>query len=168
MRPARCFSDRGLQPDAVRLERVAFLLELSDFPLLLNAEHSPCNDARRDQDETDEHHGDHAAAPRLYSALRHARSRALRARGFRMTSSAEAGMARLVIVVPSGRPRQVQTGCFGGQTQAALQSRNAFLTMRSSPEWYAITTNVPPGNSRSRSAGSARSKPGSSSLTAMR
>src|SRR5437773_4179695 len=50
VRPARCIPDRCLQPDAVCLERVALLLELSDFLLLLDAEHSPCNDARCDQD----------------------------------------------------------------------------------------------------------------------
>src|SRR5512143_1444134 len=133
-RSARRVTDIRLQPDAIRLERVALLLELSNLPLLLDTEDPPCNDARRDQDETDEHHGDEAAPTRLYSALRHARSRALRARGLQATSSADAGIARRVMVVPSGRPRQVQTGCLGGQMQAALHSRNAFFTMRSSPE----------------------------------
>src|SRR5690348_6273541 len=76
-RSARCIADRRLQSNAVRLEPVAPLLELSDFALLLNAENSPCNDARRHQDETDQHHRDQSATTRLYSALRHARSRAL-------------------------------------------------------------------------------------------
>ena len=52
--------------------------------------------------------------------------------------------------------------------QAVLHSRNACFTSRSSPEWYAMTASMPPGARRSRSAGSARARPSSSSLTAMR
>ena len=57
----------------------------------------------------------------------------------------DAVSARRVSVVPSARPRHVHTGCFGGQMHAALQSRNACFTIRSSPEWYAMTASVPPG-----------------------
>lgn len=167
-RPAGSITNRRFEFDALRLERVELSLTLPDFDLLHDAVSSPCYDACRHQDETNQHERNERPPAGGYAAFRHARSRALRARGFRATSSSEAVIARLVIVVPSGRPRQVHTGCFGGQMQAALHSRKVFLTIRSSPEWYAITTKVPPGVSRSRSAGSARSSPGSSSLTAIR
>ena len=133
-RPARCFPNYALEPNTLRLQRVSPLTELSNFGLLAYAERSPCYDARSHQDETNEQDGDGRPSSGRYSALRHARSRALRARGFVAVSSSDAVTARLVRVVPSGRPRQVQIGCFGGQMQAALHSRKVFFTMRSSPE----------------------------------
>lgn len=51
---------------------------------------------------------------------------------------------------------------------AALHSRNAFFTMRSSPEWYEITTKIPSGFKRSRRSGRACVSPVSSWFTAMR
>src|SRR6185437_11716204 len=124
----RRVSNRRLQPDPLGFERVAPLPELSDVSLLPDAVDSPCYDARRDQDETNEHERDEGAAAGLYASLRHARnalSRALRARGLRAISSADAVSARRVSVSPSRRPRQVQIGCLGGQTQSALHSRKA-------------------------------------------
>jgi hypothetical protein len=134
-RPTGSIANRRLQFDALRLERLELSLTLPDVDLLHDAVSSPCYDARRHQDETNEHERDERAPAGGYTSLRHARSRALRARGFRATSSSDAVIARRVIVLPSGRPRQVHTGCLGGQMQAALQSRKAFLTIRSSPEW---------------------------------
>ena len=134
-RSARRITNRRLQSNALRLERVELPLTLSNVGLLHDAVSSPCYDACRDQDETNQHEGDDRSPARGYAALRHARSRALRARGFLTTSSSDAVTARRVIVVPSGRPRQVQTGCFGGQIQAALHPRIACLTILSSPEW---------------------------------
>src|SRR4051812_7055240 len=133
-RATRCFPNFALDPNALLLQRVKPLVKLPNFGLLAYAERSPCYDARSHQDETNEEDGHRRPAPRRYSALRHALSRALRARGLAAISSSDALMARRVNVVPSGRPRHVQMGCFGGQMQAALQSRNTFLTIRSSPE----------------------------------
>jgi hypothetical protein len=134
-RPARCSPNYAFEPNTLRLQRISPLTELSNFGLLAYAERSPCYDARSHQDETNQQDGDRRPATGGYSALRHARSRALRARGLAAVSSSDAVRARRVIVVPSGRPRQVHTGCFGGQMQAALHSRKVFFTIRSSPEW---------------------------------
>ena len=131
---ARRVAYHALEPDTLCRQRVALLTELANVGLLPHAVDSPCYDARSHQDETDEHHGDERPATRAYSALRHALSRALRARGFRVISSSEAMIGRRVRVLPRGRPRHVQTGCLGGQMQDALQSRKACFTKRSSPE----------------------------------
>jgi len=133
-RPTRIIPNYAFEPNTLLLQRVPPQLELSNFGLLAYAERSPCYDARSHQDETNEEDGDRRPAPGRYSALRHARSRALRARGFAAVSSSDAVTARRVRVVPSGRPRQVQTGCLGGQIQEALHSRKVFFAMRSSPE----------------------------------
>ena len=134
LRSARRLADRLLELDALGDERVVAPLEIEKLPLVSNTRDPACDDAGRHEDEADEHEGDHRPPARGYLALRHARRRALRARGLSRTSSGDAAMARRVSVVPNGRPRHVQIGCFGGQIQAALHSRNAFFTTRSSPE----------------------------------
>ena len=99
--------------------------------------------------ETDGHRKGEAGQRPPYEARRipH-RSRALRARGLRATSAASAVIGRR-----NGR---------------SMFSRMNCLTMRSSFEWNAITTNRPPTASRSRQACSpCRSAP-ISSLTAIR
>ena len=78
--------------------------------------------------------GPYGYAGRGYSAFRHTRSRALRARELAVFSVSDAVTAFLVRVSPSAFPRQVQNGCFGGQVQSVLHSRKARFTMRSSPE----------------------------------
>src|SRR5690242_5315226 len=113
----RCRANLTFEPHALSLERVTLSFEIANLALHLQAANSSCYDARRHQDETNEHQRDET--PRAYSTFCHARSFALRARGLRSTSSSEAVIARRVSVVPSGRPRHVQTGCFGGQMHAA-------------------------------------------------
>ena len=134
-RPARCFPNYAFEPNTLRSQRISPLTELSNFGLLAYAERSPRYDARSHQNETNQQDGDRRPSPGRYSTLRHARSLALRALGLAAISSSEAVTARRVRVVPSGRPRQVHTGCLGGQMQAALHSRKVFFTIRSSPEW---------------------------------
>src|SRR5215510_5519437 len=133
-RSARVITNRRLELDPLGGERIATTLKIEQFPLVLNSRHPTCNDACRRENEPDEDEGDHRPPAGGYLALCHARRRALRARGLSRTSSADAMTARRVIVTPNGRPRHVQIGCFGGQIQAALHSRNAFFTRRSSPE----------------------------------
>lgn len=67
------------------------------------------NDRRRNDYEYREAAGN-APAAALYSSFRHARNRALRARGFRAISSSPATMAFRVIGVPSARPLHVHAG----------------------------------------------------------
>src|SRR5690606_14601863 len=122
---------------------------------------------RREQRREAQGHPNHARLPPHHAAFRHARSRALRDRGFDSTSAAVGATGFRVSVSPSGRPRQRHTGSSGGQMQARLQSRNASFTRRSSNEWYERTTRTPPGSSASRNAGSARSSAPSSSFTAI-
>src|SRR5690606_23986808 len=123
---------------------------------------------RREQRRETKGHPYDTRLPSHHAAFRHARSRALRARGFLSTSSAVGTTGLRVSVSPSGRPRQRHTGSSGGQMQARLHSRNAFFTIRSSSEWYERTTRTPSGSSASRNAGSARSSAPSSSFTAIR
>src|SRR5690606_32671038 len=123
---------------------------------------------RRQQDRERERETDHSTRTAHHAAFRHARRRALRERGLRSTSSGVGATGRRVSTPPSGSPRQRHTGSSGGQTHPRLHSRNASFTRRSSSEWYEITTKTPPGSSRSRSAGSARSSAPSSSFTAIR
>ena len=94
---------------------------------------SPGDDRRRNQDEGRKRAGDDPPAT-LYAALRHARRRALRARGFRAISSSLAVTALRDTSFPSAWPRQVHSGCRGGQIHSRDHSRIACLTMRSSPE----------------------------------
>lgn len=81
-RTTRRRADRAVETNPLGLERCASFLETTDLPHLVDAVNSPCYDARGEQDETEEHAGDEGPAAQAYSALRHARSRALRARGF--------------------------------------------------------------------------------------
>ena len=129
---------------------------------------APPHDAHGHSQERGQRDSHHGSAAQSYALLRHARRCALRARGLVSISAEPAPTALRVSVSPNGRPRQVHIGWRGGQMQDALQSRNARFTMRSSPEWYAMTRRMPPGVRRSRSAGSAPSSAVSSSFTAMR
>ena len=74
----RRIANRRLQPNPVRLERVAPLLKLPDGPLLPHAVNPACYDARRHQDETNEHERDERPPTRRYATFRHALNRALR------------------------------------------------------------------------------------------
>src|SRR5215216_876421 len=145
-------------------------LELLHPARLHLTERAPPDDARCHEDETKKCERDHGPTPTSghstaaplaarYGALRHALNLALRERGFRSASSDAAVIGFRVTRLPRAWPRHVHTGWRGGQTQAALQSRNAFFTTRSSPEWYAMTAIVPPGFSRSRNRSRARSRP---------
>src|SRR5512141_124726 len=128
----------------------------------------PRNDGHSRKDESDENGRDDPSAADAYAALRHALSLALRARGLRSTSAAEGLIAFRVTSDPAATPPQVHCGCIGGHTQSRLHSRITCLTIRSSPEWYAITAITPAGASLSRSIGNARSSEPTSSFTAMR
>src|SRR3954468_6836322 len=115
-RAAGRIANRRFEANALGDKSVTRALHVSNSVLLVDAIDSPCYDARRDQDETNQESGDEGPpAPARYSSLRHARRRALRARGLSRTSASEAVTARRVTVVPSGTPRQVQIGCLGGQ-----------------------------------------------------
>src|SRR5476649_1824774 len=100
-RAARRVADLAFQANTVRIERIARSLQVANLALLLKAFDSPSNDARRHQDETNEQHGDQRTPARGYRALCHARSLALRARGFSTISLSDAMRARRVSVVPN-------------------------------------------------------------------
>src|SRR6476620_1612969 len=53
--PARRIADRSFELHAIRSQRIASPLQIGDFALLSHARDSPCYDARRHQDETNEH-----------------------------------------------------------------------------------------------------------------
>src|SRR5437879_6330742 len=142
----RRIADLGLQLYPRGVRRVALAFQRAKVSRLVDPERPPSNDAHGHREETqhpqaDERaRGESGASPAtaltlaaLYAA-RHARSLALRDRGLRAISVSPGVTARRVSVSPSARPRQVHIGCFGGQTQSALHSRNACLTRRSSPE----------------------------------
>src|SRR5687767_7798518 len=138
--PAGGVPNFPLELGATRHEVGPLALERLHLPRLGQSERAPPDDARCHEDETKKCEGDHRTTPApphtaAYSALRHALSRALRERGFRAASPSDAVTGRRVSNLPSAVPRQVHTGWRGGQTQSALQSRNAFFTTRSSPEW---------------------------------
>ncbi len=126
--------DLALEMRARSREVRASPLELLNVARLGEADAPPPNHGEGDDDERAEQHREDAATLNRYAALRQTRSLALRARGFLDTSSAPAVIAFLVTTSPSAVPRQVQWGCFGGQTQSRLHSLIACLTIRSSPE----------------------------------
>lgn len=99
----------ALQLRSPRVELKIPLLERSDLTRLLDARGPPPDDACCDQNETDEDEGQPGPAGPRYAA-RHARSRALRARGFVAISSSEATTGLRVSVSPSARPRHVHIG----------------------------------------------------------
>lgn len=72
-----------------------------------NADRTTPNDRKRDNDERAQYECDDASAPESYAAFRHARSLALRERGFADASSGLALTPRFVNSVPSALPRQV-------------------------------------------------------------
>src|SRR5205085_133454 len=91
----------------------------------------------------------------LHSAfLRNARSRALRARGFRATSSVEGVITLRFNSCQglSGTPDPI----WNGKWRKGAGGLKCRLILRSSPEWYARVTTTPPG----------RTTPGSQSNTA--
>src|SRR3569623_940220 len=154
----------------LRLELQALLLEREQrprlrVPLRAAPDHGRTNEYESQQCEG---HPGPTARPRGYAARRHARRRALRERGVVASSRSPAVIALRCTFSPSATAPHTQTGWRGGQVHGLLQSRKACFTTRSSPEWYAITTIVPPRVSRSRSAGSARSSDPSSSFTSLR
>src|SRR5687768_12821991 len=136
--------------------------QLDAFPVTVAPARDHCGGNEYERNEAA---GNHPAAA-LQPSLRHARRRALLARGLREISSSVAVIALRVINLPRARPRHVHAGCRGGQMQSVDQSRIACFTRRSSPEWYEMTARTPPGVSRSLSAGSADSRAPSSSFTA--
>src|SRR5919206_2363636 len=109
-------ANRALELDRRGHERLPPSLEVAQDPRVREAVAPPPDDARGYEDETNEQHRGEAAAPPPYSPFRHARSLALRERGLRASSSAVGVTAFRVISLPSGLPRQVQTGWGGGDT----------------------------------------------------
>ena len=69
---------------------------------------------------------------------------ALRARGFASNSFSPAVMGLRVMRRTTGFLPQTHTGMFFGQVQGSASVRKAFLTMRSSREWKAMTHSLPP------------------------
>src|SRR5688572_30396741 len=126
--------DRSLERFPLGDELVTLLAKALDHRALLDSITAPRYDACGRQNETSEDQGGDGAAAEHHSALRHARSRALRARGLEADSATDGVIGFRTISPPSGCPRHTQRGRRGGHTQRALQSRNAFFTIRSSPE----------------------------------
>src|SRR6185503_5002359 len=135
----------ALQLRPLRSKVLPLALELLHPARLRLTERAPPDDARCHEDETKKCERDHgttatsrhstAALAARYGALRHALSLALWERGFRSASSGDAVIDLRVTRLPRAWPRHVHAGWRGGQTHAALQSRKAFFTTRSSPEW---------------------------------
>ena len=99
---ARGTAHLALQAEPLGHQRGAALIELPELGRSGDAEGPPQNDAYGDGEETEEHEREPAApaSPPRYAARRHARSFALRARGFRATSSGVPTIARRVITSP--------------------------------------------------------------------
>ena len=101
-RATRRGTDVRVELQSLGDERGAACVQLSQIALRGNAEAAPQNDAQRDDEETEQQEGDAKSPdPAPYSALRHARSLALRARGLWAVSSWGATMARRVTTLPS-------------------------------------------------------------------
>jgi len=110
-------------------------VEGSESLRLADSDRAPPHDRKSNQHEDAEYEAYQGPAPECYAAFRHARSLALRERGFTPVSAGLATSARLVMSSPSALPRQVHWSCFGGQMQSRLHSRIVCLTSLSSPEW---------------------------------
>ena len=95
------------------------------------------------------------------------RSLALRLLGLSETSSSEGRMGLRVTAINVALCWQSQNGISGGQMQSAVSRLMNCLTDRSSNEWNEMTASRPPGRSRSRAWGNARSRAPNSSLTAI-
>src|SRR5687768_2031002 len=132
-RARRSVADLLVQLDSLALEIRPLSLQRSvldtfAMPVAATGDHRD----RSDQ-EPEEQAGDDPPAT-LHTALRHARSRALLARGFLAISPSDAVIDRRVMSVPSARPRHVHCNCRGGHIQSLDHSRISFFTRRSSPE----------------------------------
>ena len=132
---ARRVANLSLQPHALGHQRVARSLEIANLALPVHAVHSPCNDACRHEDETNEHERDERrVAPRLTRrfAMREA-ARCERA-DCASTSSSDAVSARRVSVVPSATSATGAHRLLRRTDACGAPLRNACFTMRSSPE----------------------------------
>jgi len=97
------------ESDALALEVRLAPLQRSQLHAFLVTIASPCNHGSRNNNECDKAACHQPAAP-LQPSFRHARSRALLARGLCAISASEAVIAFLVIPFPSAWPRHVHTG----------------------------------------------------------
>src|SRR6185437_10944315 len=129
--PTRQIAHIALELRPLRLQLHPPLLEHADVARPRYARRPPPDDARGDENETEERQRHPRAPARGYAALRHARRCALRARELTATSAGLAVAALRVSVVPSARPPHVHTGCLGGHVHAVLHARNVCLTIRS-------------------------------------
>src|SRR5688500_5087154 len=166
-RTGRRIADDLVEPHTLALEVRLAAAQRGHVESLAVPVTSPRNHRCRHEHEPEESAGNDPAPP-LQPSLRHARRRALRARGFRLTSSTAAVTAFRVTSPPFAFPPQVHLSWRGGQTQSRDHSRIACFTVLSSPEWYDMTARTPPAARRSRRTGSAVSRERSSSLTAIR
>src|SRR5688572_19041591 len=85
----RCIANLGIEPNSLVSELAEARLHAAHLTRLRVSIAAARDDGGGREDETDEHSAYYPAASYGYAARRHARSRALRARGLREISSSE-------------------------------------------------------------------------------
>ena len=103
----RRLADLSFEKDALIHELPKVRLDTAHLSGLRVSVTSSGDDRSCGDDKADEHCRDDPAPTDRYAALRHARNRALRARGFRSISSAEGLIAFRFTSTPRARPPQV-------------------------------------------------------------